>query len=133
MLYRTLLSFALAVSLSSAFALPEPAAEGVNVELERRASGSGRATFYNVQASTTACGGNFLNTDAVAAVSAAEFGSGGLCGKSILITGQGKTVAAKVEDSCPGCGPFDLNLSPGLFEDFAPLSDGAIQVSWIIQ
>ncbi|PPQ73613.1 hypothetical protein CVT26_010521, partial [Gymnopilus dilepis] len=54
------------------------------------------------------------------------------CGKSIQITNiqNGNTATGIIEDSCPGCGQGDIDLSPSLFQQLAPLDQGVVQVSW---
>jgi expansin (peptidoglycan-binding protein) len=49
-----------------------------------------------------------------------------LCGKSITISWQGKTATAKIMDTCPGCADGGLDLTPTLFQEFAPLSVGRL-------
>ncbi|PPQ86151.1 hypothetical protein CVT26_000409 [Gymnopilus dilepis] len=85
-----------------------------------------------VEGFVLACGGLFEDFDPVVSLSPTLFGNGAYCGKTIRISSGNKTVNGKVEDICPGCDKFDLDLSPILFEIFAPLSDGLVQVSWTI-
>jgi expansin (peptidoglycan-binding protein) len=49
-----------------------------------------------------------------------------LCGKSITISWQGKTATATIMDTCPGCANGGLDLTPSLFQQFAPLSEGRL-------
>jgi len=49
-----------------------------------------------------------------------------LCGKSITISYGGKTATAKIMDTCPGCANGGLDLTPSLFEVFAPLGEGRL-------
>lgn len=49
-----------------------------------------------------------------------------LCGKSITISYGGKTATATIMDTCPGCANGGLDLTPSLFEVFAPLSEGRL-------
>ncbi|KAG6880134.1 hypothetical protein C0992_005218 [Termitomyces sp. T32_za158] len=46
------------------------------------------------------------------------------------MTYNGKTTTATIVDECPGCPSGGLDLSVGLFEFFAPLSDGVIFGEW---
>jgi len=56
-----------------------------------------------------------------------------LCGKTITITYNGVTKTAKVVDTCEGCAAGNIDLSPSLFQDFAPLSAGRVGgVSWYV-
>lgn len=43
---------------------------------------------------------------------------------------QGKSVTATVADTCPGCGPNGIDLSPAAFQALASLDVGRIQVTW---
>jgi expansin (peptidoglycan-binding protein) len=49
---------------------------------------------------------------------------------SVYTNTFGKTAQAVIKDECPGCGGNNLDFTPGLFEFFGPLSDGAIQITW---
>jgi len=91
-------------------------------------TGSGRGTWY--QPGLGSCGVSSTSSDAVVALST-NFGRQ-YCGKSVQVTYGGKTVTAKVVDSCPSCGPGDLDMSPATFKALAPLSIGAVSVSWSI-
>ena len=71
-----------------------------------------------------------------------------LCGKRIKMNYNGVTEYATIVDmvrklsrrsclpsakssiKCPGCEPWALDLSKGLFPDFAPLSEGVIYGDW---
>jgi len=54
-----------------------------------------------------------------------------LCGKSITISYGGKTATATIEDTCPGCAGYSLDLTPTLFEEFATLGTGRVSgVEW---
>ncbi|KZP10943.1 hypothetical protein FIBSPDRAFT_197872 [Athelia psychrophila] len=59
--------------------------------------------------------------------------SGSLCNKAISITYNGLAVQATITDVCPYCGGVgDLNMTPALFERFAPESAGIIYgVEWV--
>ena len=54
------------------------------------------------------------------------------CGQQITIRGRGKTVVATIQDRCPnpGCGYGDLDMSRGLFSQFASFDDGRFDISW---
>jgi hypothetical protein len=43
---------------------------------------------------------------------------------------QGRTVEATVEDTCPGCSQYSIDLSPAAFKKLAPLDAGRIKVTW---
>jgi hypothetical protein len=44
----------------------------------------------------------------------------------ITLLGGGKTVIAEVADTCPGCDIRSLDMSRGLFEQFATLDVGLL-------
>jgi len=52
------------------------------------------------------------------------------CFKTITMTYNGKTATATITDGCPGCPYGGLDLTPGLFEYFAPLGTGIIHGEW---
>ncbi|KAF2719484.1 hypothetical protein K431DRAFT_189597, partial [Polychaeton citri CBS 116435] len=86
------------------------------------------------------CGTTSSDSDAIVALShvnmqAASTGANPnanpLCNKGISISYKGKTVKATVIDTCPGCAENGLDLSPSLFEELAPLSEGRLfDVTW---
>ena len=43
-----------------------------------------------------------------------------------VVLGGGKTVVAEVTDMCPGCDVRSLDMSKGLFEQFATLDVGLL-------
>ena len=49
---------------------------------------------------------------------------------SFFSVDNGKTILATVQDSCPGCTPYGLDLSPAAFRALAPIGAGRITVSW---
>ncbi|KAH8891080.1 hypothetical protein GQ53DRAFT_747331 [Thozetella sp. PMI_491] len=105
---------------------------------------TGDLTYFNL--AVGACGGTNSDSDLVCAVGhdvfdAASTGSdpnhNPLCGKKIRIVrdnvegGQGNvSVDVTVVDRCVGCGPTDLDLSPGAFDQLAPESAGRVTGSW---
>ncbi|KAF8975236.1 hypothetical protein BGZ46_009316 [Entomortierella lignicola] len=54
------------------------------------------------------------------------------CGRTVSITVGGTTVQAKVVDTCPAqyCAWGALDLSQAVFKQFAPLSQGVVQLTW---
>ncbi|KAI0962617.1 hypothetical protein AcV7_001420 [Taiwanofungus camphoratus] len=49
----------------------------------------------------------------------------------IANTANGKSQYGKTRDECEGCGQYDVDLSPSLFESLgADLSVGVLQVEW---
>ncbi|UKZ52631.1 hypothetical protein TrVGV298_006412 [Trichoderma virens] len=89
----------------------------------------GDITFYNT--GLGACG--FFNNDEeyVVAVSAALFDSQSVCGRSISVNFNGRSVNAQVVDRCAGCAFGDVDLSPRAFSDLTgSLDAGRVQGSW---
>ncbi len=87
----------------------------------------------------TACGTTNNDSEAIVAIGAELYDSYGTsnsmsqCGKSLTITWNGKTAKATARDRCPGCAGGSLDMSPTLFQQFAPLEKGVldgIQWSW---
>merc|ERR1711939_67116 len=77
---------------------------------------SGKATFYSQGGAAGSCGNYASDSDYVVAVNAAQMNSG-WCGRTVNIknTANGKTISAKVADTCPGCSYGSLDLSMGAF------------------
>lgn len=122
-----LIFFVMAFSVG-ALASPVPKPQN-KVDLTRRYSGT-KWTWYDVQTgSEVYCGGFHSNSDPIVALSGQNMDQS-LCGKRIKMTYNGVTEYATIVDMCPGCGPWALDLSEGLFPDFAPLSDGVIYGDW---
>lgn len=84
------------------------------------------------------CGFDDLNKDQthnIVAVSAQLMGtvSNGnpMCGKSITIKANGKTIQALVHDKCPVCAPGDIDGSEKMFLDlFGSLDAGRQKIEW---
>ncbi|KAH9999593.1 expansin family protein [Russula compacta] len=117
----TLFAF-LSVALP-AIATPMPAEEA------KRTTNVGRGTWYNPGLGN--CGGTNSNSDYVVAISKARYDSnnGANCWQ---ISSGGKSVSANICDSCDSCGEDDLDMSPAVFQQLAPLSEGVIEISWEI-
>ncbi|KAF8758375.1 hypothetical protein RHS01_02732 [Rhizoctonia solani] len=92
---------------------------------------SGTATYY--QTGMGACGQYNNPGDFIVALNSAQYGGGypgPNCFKGINICGKGKCHYATIVDECPTCSHGSLDLSQGLFEFFAPTSDGVFQMTW---
>jgi hypothetical protein len=98
-------------------------------------------------AGSGACGVVFNSTDLVVSLNSAQYDNGANCFKTVSITANGVTVQARVLDEvrgktaqtprmfadilqCPGCQYAGLDLSPSLFQEFAPLDLGETIGSW---
>jgi len=56
-----------------------------------------------------------------------------LCGKTITISYNGVTSTGTVVDTCEGCDAGSIDLSPSLFQKFAPLGSGRVGgVTWSV-
>jgi hypothetical protein len=100
-----------------------------------------------------ACGWDSKDSDWVVAIPRGMWDNGHHCGAQIHITSNGKDAIATIVDEvpslcslyqrspshhyfplqCPGCENADLDLSQGLFEHFAPTSQGVVHGSWTFQ
>ncbi|KAF9552446.1 hypothetical protein CPC08DRAFT_698582 [Agrocybe pediades] len=98
--------------------------------LERRFDNA-QFSFYNIETGLAgACGRFFSNSNFVVALNFAQFQVDSHCFQQINITAAGKSTIAEIVDECPTCPEFGLDLTLGLFEFFAPLSDGLLFGSW---
>ncbi|KAF9361216.1 hypothetical protein BGX26_005040 [Mortierella sp. AD094] len=91
---------------------------------------SGRGTWFTN--STGSCGTPFNTDDMIVALNADQMGNKAKCGQSVQIKSGGKTVTARITDTCPSqyCSPGSLDLSQAVFEKLAPLSKGVISIQW---
>merc|ERR1719359_1372432 len=92
---------------------------------------SGKATFYSQGGAAGSCGNYASDSDYVVAVNAAQMNSG-WCGRTVNIknTANGKTISAKVADTCPGCSYGSLDLSMGAFGAIGNYDTGVLSISW---
>ncbi|KIR39935.1 B2-aldehyde-forming enzyme [Cryptococcus deuterogattii 99/473] len=93
---------------------------------------TGVGTFYYT--GLGACGLNSQDSDFMVALNSAQYGSGypgPQCFKYITIQ-MGSTTIGGVEilDECPTCDYGSLDLSPGLFTQFADYDAGTIHITW---
>lgn len=101
---------------------------------EKRFSNS-RWSWYDGQTGQAgACGQMIGNSDWVVALNTPQYGGGypgPNCFKTITMTFNGKTAHnVRIMDQCPGCPWGGLDLTPALFEYFAPLGAGIIHGEW---
>lgn len=101
----------------------------VAAPLEKRAGGSGQATYFYQNGNPGSCG-NWNSDDAViVAVNSAQMNSG-LCGQPVWIQHNGKTIQATVADTCPTCDSGSLDLSVGAFQQLSGLDAGMVPINW---
>ncbi|KAN0087708.1 RlpA-like double-psi beta-barrel-containing domain containing protein [Tylopilus felleus] len=91
---------------------------------------SGRGTWFYDEANESACNTWNQDSDTIVAISADIFGDGGSCGQQVWITANEVTTTATVGDECEGCGPNDLDMSIGLFSEFANVNVGVLSIQW---
>ncbi|KAF8880825.1 hypothetical protein CPB84DRAFT_1965724 [Gymnopilus junonius] len=136
--YLTLVLLLATLSSASALTLRR---DGHLVDLESRSvpqaidarATNARLSFYNGDGKIGSCGVPVSNTGFTVALNPSQWSNGAHCFQLIIIEYNGKAVQAQITDQCPGC-PFNgLALTPGLFQFFAPLSDGVISGSWFTQ
>ncbi|KAF9107590.1 hypothetical protein BGX27_008688 [Mortierella sp. AM989] len=91
---------------------------------------SGRGTWFTD--SVGSCGTPFDTNDMIVALNAHQMGGTSQCGKSVKIKSGGKTVTARITDTCPSqyCSSGSLDLSQAVFQKLAPLSQGVISIQW---
>ncbi|TDL17539.1 hypothetical protein BD410DRAFT_883307 [Rickenella mellea] len=114
-----------------ALAAPSPVPAS-NATLDKRITHVGRGTFFDPNGGIGACGIPEQNTDSIVTIGSQRFNSnnGGNCNQWVQISANGVTAFGLTRDSCPGCGVDDLDLTPALFQRFAPLDVGVITVTW---
>jgi len=102
-------------------------------------SGTGEITFYSL--GTVSCGQTYGDGDAVVALSTLVMtkfqgnnpNNNSLCGKTIHVTLNGKTVSGKVVDTCMGCAANNVDLSPSLFSQLADFGAGRVDgATWSV-
>ncbi|KAF9956020.1 hypothetical protein BGZ72_003094 [Mortierella alpina] len=91
---------------------------------------SGRGTWFTDK--TGSCNTPFDTNDMIVAMNEAQMGGTAQCGKTVKITYNGKTVNARVVDTCPQqyCSSGALDLSQAVFKELAPLDQGVINLKW---
>jgi hypothetical protein len=99
-------------------------------DLEKRITHTGRGTWYYTGLGN--CGWTNTNNQLVVAMpqSLYDENNGSNCGQMVHISYGGISVTAQMVDSCPGCGPNDLDMSEATFQSLAPLSVGVIEIEW---
>ncbi|KAL5536164.1 hypothetical protein ACEPAF_4269 [Sanghuangporus sanghuang] len=130
--FPTLLSAVLPLAVSAAsyrfnITVPDASRE------KRDSFNDARFTYYDITTGVTACGWTFSNNAEVVALNSQQFVSGfpgPSCGNRIRIDANGKSMDAVIVDECPGCPYAGLDLTEGLFSQFADLDAGVITGSW---
>ncbi|KAG0340138.1 hypothetical protein BG000_000615 [Podila horticola] len=98
---------------------------------------SGRGTWFSDTSGS--CGQKFSQSDMIVALNRAQmgalYGKGSKCGQKVRVSAKGypgKYVDAVIRDTCPSqyCSYGALDLSRGVFQKFAPLKKGVLQLEW---
>jgi len=123
-----LIVLALFTSIFVVLAAPIPVPDGPT--LETRTTHNGRGTWFEVGLGN--CGYTDHNNAPVVAVAESLYNANHAsnCNQWIEITANGKTAYGQTRDSCPSCGTGDLDMSPSLFQKFAGLDVGKLEISW---
>ncbi|KAG0286341.1 hypothetical protein BGZ96_009540 [Linnemannia gamsii] len=117
-------------STASKIASSTGTSEETIVSAQAAGSFSGRGTWFTD--SVGSCGTPFDTNDMIVAMNEAQMGGTSMCGKTVRITSGGKTVTARVTDTCPSqyCNSGSLDLSKAAFSKLAPLGTGVISINW---
>ncbi|KAF9314150.1 hypothetical protein BG003_004495, partial [Podila horticola] len=111
---------------------PSPSSDSSSdLKISAAATGSysGRGTWFTD--SVGSCGTKFTTNDLIVAMNAPQQGgSNAQCGKTVHIQHGGKSVTAKVVDTCPECASGSLDLSQAAFQSLASLDQGEIDITW---
>ncbi|KAJ7600813.1 RlpA-like double-psi beta-barrel-protein domain-containing protein-containing protein [Mycena floridula] len=113
-------------------AVPLQNASEPTIELEKRITHTGKATWFEVGWGN--CGKFNVDSDHIVAISKAFYDNqgGSNCNQWVQVTDtrNGRTHYGQTRDSCPGCGYYDLDMSPSLFKEFESLDVGVFSISW---
>lgn len=92
----------------------------------------GEMTYYDpATGNQVACGGYYTPNDRIAALGAGSFDGKSVCGKTATVSYQGKTATVMIRDRCEACKEGDIDVTPVVFQDLAPISAGRVPgVSW---
>ncbi|KAL0141047.1 RlpA-like double-psi beta-barrel-protein domain-containing protein-containing protein [Mucor lusitanicus] len=99
----------------------------------------GTGTYYDVAAGVGSCGQTNSNDDMVVAVNHGQMKNGAnpnknkYCNKKVKIVGKtGKSVEARIVDTCPGCanGCLDMSSACNIQKVCGSLDLGVCQISW---
>ncbi|KAL9935033.1 hypothetical protein V8E36_006109 [Tilletia maclaganii] len=97
--------------------------------LDPRANGvvDGIATWFTLDNQQVACGGWHSDEEFLIAT---PFWRREHCGRMVKISSRGVVRYAKAVDSCPSCGRNQLDMTTALFQQFADLDKGVIDIQW---
>ncbi|TKY84792.1 hypothetical protein EX895_005872 [Sporisorium graminicola] len=101
----------------------------VAAPMTKRAGGQGQATYFYQNGNPGSCGQWNSDSTPLVAVNSAQM-SDDLCGQTVWIQANGKTISAVVADTCPTCDSGSLDLSTGAFEQLSGLDAGVVPITW---
>ncbi|CDR88422.1 uncharacterized protein SPSC_04249 [Sporisorium scitamineum] len=101
----------------------------VAAPFEKRAGGQGQATYFYQDGNSGSCGQVHSDSTPLVAINSDQM-SNALCGQTVWIQGNGKTISAVVADTCPTCNWGSLDLSTGAFEQLSDLDAGVVPITW---
>lgn len=115
---------------TSAVEIPLAEQQDISIAGATASPFSGRGTWFTDTMGS--CGNSFNTNEMIVAMNAAQMGGVSQCGREVRIQSGGKTVTAKVTDTCPAqfCQPGSLDLSQAVFQQFASLDTGVINIQW---
>jgi expansin (peptidoglycan-binding protein) len=90
----------------------------------------GEGTYYDADGSGNCSFDPSPGNLMVAAMNITDYAGSAVCGACVAIDGPDGSVTVRIVDSCPGCAPGDLDLSPQAFERIAPLAAGRVPITW---
>ncbi|KAJ7760143.1 hypothetical protein DFH07DRAFT_740916 [Mycena maculata] len=74
------------------------------------------ATFYSPNGAVGACGVAIQNSNFSVALNTADFKNGASCGEDIVVSANGKSITASVQDVCADCASGSIGLTSSAFE-----------------
>ncbi|KAI9172874.1 hypothetical protein H9P43_007005 [Blastocladiella emersonii ATCC 22665] len=98
-----------------------------------------RTTHYSPGVGLGACGKQNSDSEMVVALNRAQFDTmtpngnpnkNAYCNSCVQLSNGAKTAMAQIVDSCPGCPSGGLDVSPSLFQVFADLGVGVLDLQW---
>ncbi|CAG8953407.1 hypothetical protein HYFRA_00010156 [Hymenoscyphus fraxineus] len=136
----SLLALIATTALASPSPIPKEPATGT---LEKRITHTGLATVYTQEGGTGSCGQRNPDSSFIAAISTSWQGTGyppAFCGRKVQVTnvgsndgvgGQGNTIIATIEDTCPGCDANHIDFSVGSWNQLTNnAAFGTANIEW---
>ncbi|KAJ6578100.1 hypothetical protein B0H19DRAFT_1062642 [Mycena capillaripes] len=89
-----------------------------------------RVTFFSTGGEVGVCGKAIQDSNLVVALSPENFENGARCGQVFIVEHGEEGVAVEVGDLCNAYTGNQIDLTEAAFEVLAPLSEGAIEVTY---